>query len=32
MTSTKLTEKRLKELGELAAEWGKLLAREAFPA
>ena len=31
MTSTKLSEKRLKELGELAAEWGKLLAREAFP-
>jgi hypothetical protein len=31
MASTKLTERRLKELGELVAEWGKSSAREAFP-
>ena len=32
MASTMLSDAKLKELGELAAGWGKLLALEAFPA
>jgi hypothetical protein len=31
MASTKLSDAKLRELAELAAGWGKLLAREAFP-
>ena len=31
MTSTKLSEEKLRELTELAAGWGKLFAQEAFP-
>lgn len=31
MTSTKLSERKLKEIREVAEGWGKLLAREAFP-
>jgi hypothetical protein len=31
MTSTKLSERKLNEIREVAEGWGKLLAREAFP-
>lgn len=31
MASTKLSDEKLKELADLAAGWGKLFAREAFP-
>jgi hypothetical protein len=31
MSSTKLSDKKRKELEEVARNWGKLLAREAFP-
>ena len=31
MSSTKLSDERLKELADLATGWGKLLAQEAFP-
>jgi hypothetical protein len=32
MASTTLSDEKLKELGELALGWGKLLALEAFPS
>jgi hypothetical protein len=32
MSHGKLSESKVKEIGEIAASWGKLLAREAFPA
>jgi hypothetical protein len=31
MSSEKLSERKLKEIEEIAAGWGKLLAQEAFP-
>lgn len=31
MTSTKLSERKLNEIRQVAEGWGKLLAREAFP-
>jgi hypothetical protein len=31
MSSKKLSERKMKEIEEIAAGWGKLLAREAFP-
>ena len=31
MANRKLSDEKSKELGELAAGWGKLLAKEAFP-
>ena len=31
MSSGKLSERKLKEIEEIAAGWGKLLAKEAFP-
>ena len=31
MSKEKLSERKLKEIEEIAAGWGKLLAQEAFP-
>lgn len=31
MTSKKLSERKIREIEEAARQWGKLLAREAFP-
>jgi hypothetical protein len=31
MASKEARERRLKEIGEIAAGWGKIIAREAFP-
>ena len=31
MTSKKLSERKIREIEEAARQWGKLVAREAFP-